>query len=227
MTTIPALAFTNEPSRDFDRAAYFAVAACFPSPAIAAIQGRIATAEIPAYPARPASALIPANPSNPAIAAGTLFRNSPAIAAGAAVPAFPAKPATPLVPAVAAITAVAGVAAKKGLDPLVLAETKYESTDTLSKFTVFVPCNLTLEAMYNDRFKSIGNWVGAGNIVRVIADGLTLASIPGVDTLEKLLYHYASQPDSGATITKVVIAGNSYFKIMREIELTPFGGLSN
>jgi hypothetical protein len=50
---------------------------------------------------------------------------------------------------------------------------------------------------------------------------VNLAAIAGVDTLEKLLYHYAKQSGSGATIQKVVIAGNSYFKIMREIALTP------
>jgi hypothetical protein len=221
MTAIPSLAFTGDTSHDFNRAAYFAIAACFPSPLIPEIRARAAAAEIPAYPERPASNLIPANLANPAIPAGALFRNSPAIPAGAAVPAFPRKPATPLVPAVTAITPVPSVPAKLGIERKVLDETKYESTETLSKFTVFVPCNLTLEAMYADRFKAIGNWVGAGNINRVIADGFNLTPIAGVDTLEKLLYHYASQPDSMATIERVAIAGNSYFKIVRNTPLTP------
>lgn len=221
MSTIPALAFTNEESHNFDRAAYFALACCFPSPLIPGIAARAAAAAIPAYPARPASAAIPANANNPAIAAGALFRNSPAIAAGAAVPAFRPQAATPAVAAVTAVTAVAAVPAKSGIAPIVLDATKYESTETLSKFTLFVPCNLTLEAMYDDRSKAIGNWVGAGNITRVIADGLTLAPIVGVDTLEKLLYHYAMQPDSGATVERVTLGGNSYFKIVREIALTP------
>lgn len=221
MSTIPALAFTLEDSHNFDRAAYFALASCFPSPLVAAIPARAAAAAIPAYPARPASAAIPANASNPAIAAGALFKNSPAIAAGAAVPAFPAKTATLAVPAVTAVTAVAAVPAKAGIDKLVLDLTKYESTETLSKFTVFVPCNLTLEAMYNSRSKAVGVWVGAGNITRVIADGISIAPIAGVDTLEKLLYHYAMQAGSGATIERVTLGGNSYFKIVREIALAP------
>ncbi len=221
MTNIPSLAFTGDTSHDFNRAAYFAIAACFPSPLIPEIRARAAAAEIPAYPLRPASQLIPANPANPAIPAGALFKNSPAIPAGAAVPAFPPKPATPLVPAVTAINPVPSVPAKPGIERKVLDEIKYESTETLSKFTVFVPCNLTLEAMYGDRSKAIGDWVGAGNINRVVADGQNLNPIAGVNTLEKLLYHYASQPDSGATIERVAIAGNTYFKIVRNIALNP------
>ena len=220
MTTIPSLAFTTDDSRNFDKAAYFAVASWFPSPAIPPIPGKLAVTAVPAYPARAASALIPANAANPAIAAGALFANSPAIAAGAAVPAFPAKAATAAILATAAVLPIAGVVAKPGIRQEVLAVTKYESTDTNSKFSVFIPCNLALEAMYGDKFKAVTAWLGGGNISRVIADGVTLPAIAGVTNLEQLLYYYASQSGSGATIDRVVVGSNTYYKITKDAPLT-------
>jgi hypothetical protein len=220
MTNIPVLAFGINDSRNFDKAAYFAIASWFPSPLVPAILGNPGSPAIPAYPARPASALIPANPANPAIAAGALFKNSPAIAAGAAVPAFAAQAATNPVAAVNPVTAVAAVPAKVGIKPEVLALTTYQSTDTQSIFTVFLPCNLVLEAMYGNKFKAIFPWNGAGNVPRTIADGITLPAISGVSNLEQLLFYYASLPDSGATIDSVVIGSNTYYKISQSLQFT-------
>jgi hypothetical protein len=224
MTAIPSLAFTSDNDRNLDKAAYFALASWFPSPAIATIPAKPAVAAIPAYPARAASAAIPANSANPAIAAGTLFQNSPAIAAGAAVPAFPAKPATAEIVAVPAVPAVPGVPNKSGIDPLVLAQSYQKSTETNSEFCLFIPCNLHLEAMYGDKFKAVMPWIGSGNVNRVIADGVTLPAIDGVTNLEQLLYYYASLPDSQATIDKVVVGARTFFKIMKNAAFISSGG---
>jgi hypothetical protein len=221
MTVIPSLAFGTENDRNLDKAAYFALASWFPSPAIAAIPAKAAIVAVPAYPARAASAAIPANPANPAIAAGALFAGSPAIAAGAAVPAFPAKVATAAIAAAAAVAAVPGVPNSGGIDPLVLAQSYHRSTDTNSEFCVFIPCNLNLEARYGDKFKAVMPWIGGSKVDRLIADGQTLPAIDGVTNLEQLLYYYASLPDSQATIDKVVLGSRTFFKIVKN---AAFGG---
>jgi hypothetical protein len=225
MTAIPSLAFGTDDNRNLDKAAYFALASWFPSPAIPAIVAKPAIAAVPAYPARAASAAIPANPANPAIAAGALFANSPAIAAGAAVPAFPAKPATAAIIAVPAVAGVAGVPNNGGIDPLVLAQSYHKSTQTNSEFCLFIPCNLHLEAMYADKFKSVMAWIGSSNINRVIADGVSLPAIDKVTNLEQLLYYYASLPNSQATIDKVVVGGRTFFKIVKNAAFS--GGGNN
>jgi hypothetical protein len=224
MTAIPSLAFTADDSRNLDKAAYFALASWFPSPAIPAILAKPAIAAVPAYPARAASAAIPANTANPAIAAGALFANSPAIAAGAAVPAFPAKPATAAIAAAAAVTAVAGVPNNGGIDPLVLAQSYHKSTETNSEFCLFIPCNLHLEAMYADKFKAVMPWLGSSNVNRVIADGVSLPAIDKVSNLEQLLYYYASLPNSQATIDNVVVGARTFLKISKNAALTSGGG---
>jgi hypothetical protein len=215
MTAIPSLAFTTDDNRNLDKAAYFALASWFPSPAIPAIIAKPAIAAVPAYPAHAASTAIPANSANPAIAAGALFAGSPAIAAGAAVPAFAAKPATAAIPAAAAVIGVAAVPNNGGIDPLVLAQSYYKSTETNSEFCLFIPCNLHLEAMYADKFKSVMAWIGSSNVNRVIADGVTLPAIDRVTNLEQLLYYYASLPNSNATIDKVVVGARTFFKIVK------------
>ncbi|WP_309736737.1 hypothetical protein [Chamaesiphon sp. OTE_75_metabat_556] len=224
MTVIPSLAFETEDDLNLDKAAYFALASWFPSPAIAAIPAKAAIVAVPAYPARAASAAIAANPDNLAIAAGALFANSPAIAAGAAVPAFPAKPATAEIVAFPAVPGVPGVPNKGGIDPLVLAQSYHKSTETNSEFCLFIPCNLHLEAMYGNKFKAVMPWIGSGNVNRVIADGVTLPAIDGVTNLEQLLYYYASLPDSQATINKVVVGGRTFFKIMKNAAFISSGG---
>lgn len=223
MTAIPSLAFTADDNRNLDKAAYFALASWFPCPAIPAIVAKPAVVAVPAYPARAASAAIPANAANPAIAAGALFANSPAIAAGAAVPAFPAKSATAGIPAAAAVAAVPGVPNSGGIDPLVLAQSYHKSTETNSEFCLFIPCNLHLEAMYADKFKSVMAWIGSSNISRVIADGVNLPAIDKVTNLEQLLYYYASLPNSQATIDKVVVGARTFFKISKNAALTGDG----
>jgi hypothetical protein len=223
MTAIPSLAFTTDDNRNLDKAAYFALASWFPSPVIPAILAKPAVVAVPAYPARASSIAIPANAANPAIAAGALFANSPAIAAGAAVPAFPAKPATAAIAAAAAVSAVPGVPNNGGIDPLVLAQSYHKSTETNSEFCLFIPCNLHLEAMYGDKFKSVMAWIGSSSISRVIADGVTLPAIEGVTNLEQLLYHYAMLPNSQATIDKVVVGARTFFKIMKNAALVGGG----
>ena len=217
MTTIPKLAFTGNHSKDFDKAAYFAVASWFPSASlIPAVIGKPAIAPVSAYPARAASSLIPANPANPAILAGALFANSPSIAAGAAVPAFPAKPATPAIIGMPAVLPAAAVPPTVGIKPEILALTKYESTDTNSKFTVFVPRSLMREAMYGDKRKSILPWTGGGNINYVKADGIDLPDIGDAANLEEFLFKCASESIGVATVEPVLVNGNTYYKISRD-----------
>jgi hypothetical protein len=215
MTTIPSLAFGTDDNRNLDKAAYFALASWFPSPAIPQIIAKAAIVAVPAYPARAASAAIQAGKANLGLASGELFAGSPAIAAGDAVPAFPAKAATSEIAAAAAVTAVPGVPNSGGIDPLVLAQSYYRSTNTNSDFCLFIPCNLHIEAMYGDKFKSVMAWIGSSNVNRVIADGVSLPAIDRVTNLEQLLFHYASLLNSNTTIERVVVGARTFFKIVK------------
>jgi hypothetical protein len=131
--------------------------------------------------------------------------------------AIPANPTTgqPLIPAVPAVPAKVGIAAA------VLALSKYESTDTNSKFNIYVPFNPMLEAMYRDKLASVIPYPsGTGNVNNVARGGISLPTILGVSTLEQLLYYYSSNSGSGVTIERVVIANQPYFQLTKNAPLT-------
>jgi hypothetical protein len=134
----------------------------------------------------------------------------------AAILAMPAN-----VPPVAAVAANRGILA--ALLPNFAYSSKAEGADFRSKFSLLLPVNLRLAAMLNSTLKAIGVLPGAVSVSNLVADGVTLAAIPGVTNLEMLIYSLA-ESNADISIAPLVIGGISYLKLSADYLIVTAGG---
>jgi hypothetical protein len=135
-------------------------------------------------------------------------------------PAIVAMPAH--VPPIPALVANRGIVAT--LLPFISYSSKAQGADWRSKFSVVLPVNIRLAAMLGSTIAAITILPGAGNVTNLVGGGVDLVAVPGVTSLETLIYALAEN-SADVSIEPLVIAGVSYLKLSADYVFTPGGSV--